>query len=40
MPFAAAWMQLEIIILSEVTQKEKDKYNMKISFWFGFFHRL
>ena len=28
MPFAARWMQLEIIILSEVSQKEKDKYRM------------
>ena len=28
MPFAATWMDLEIIILSEVSQKEKDKYNM------------
>ena len=28
MLFAAAWMQLEIIILSEVSQKEKDKYHM------------
>ena len=27
-PFAATWMDLEIIILSEVTQKEKDKYHM------------
>ena len=25
--FAATWMQLEIIILSEVSQKEKDKYH-------------
>ena len=24
MPFAAMWMQLEILILSEVSQKEKD----------------
>ena len=28
MPFAATWMQLEIIILSEVSQKKKDKYHM------------
>ena len=28
MPFAATWVQLEIIILSEVSQKEKDKYHM------------
>ena len=28
MPFAATWMQLEIIILSEASQKEKDKYHM------------
>ena len=28
MPFAATWMPLEIIILSEVSQKEKDKYYM------------
>ena len=27
MPFAA-WMELELIILSEVRQKEKDKYHM------------
>ena len=25
MPFAATWMQLEIFILSEISQKEKDK---------------
>ena len=24
MPFAATWMDLEIIILSEISQKEKD----------------
>ena len=28
MPFAATWMQPEIIILSEVSQKEKNKYRM------------
>ena len=28
MPFAATWMDLEMIILSEVRQKEKDKYHM------------
>ena len=28
MPSAATWMDLEIIILSEVSQTEKDKYHM------------
>ena len=28
MLFAATWIQLEIIMLSEVSQKEKDKYYM------------
>ena len=28
MPFAATWMDLEIIILTEVGQTEKDKYHM------------
>ena len=28
MPFAAIWMNLEIIILSEVSQEENDKYHM------------
>ena len=27
-PFAATWVDLETIILSEVTQKGKDKYYM------------
>ena len=27
MPFAATWMDLDIIILSEVNQTEKDKYH-------------
>ena len=30
-PFATTWMDLEIIILSEVNQTEKDKYHI-ISF--------
>ena len=28
MPFAATWMDLESIILSEVSQADKDKYCM------------
>ena len=28
MPFAATWMDLEIIIVSEVSQSEKDKFHM------------
>ena len=28
MPLAATWMDLEIIILSEVSEKEKAKYHM------------
>ena len=35
MPFAATWIQLEILILNEVSQKEKDKYHM-ISLTCGF----
>ena len=27
-PFATTWMELETLILSEVSQKEKDKYHM------------
>ena len=34
MPFAATWMGLEILIPSEVSQKETDKYHM-ISFISG-----
>ena len=28
MPFAATWIDLEIIIQSEVSQTERDKYHM------------
>ena len=27
-PFVATWMELETLILSEVSQKEEDKYHM------------
>ena len=30
MPFAATWMDLEIIILREINQKEKDKYHISL----------
>ena len=28
LPLAATWMELETVILSEVSQKEKDEYRM------------
>ena len=28
MPFATKWMDLELTILSEISQKEKDKYHV------------
>ena len=28
MPFVAMWMQLQVILPGEVSQKEKDKYHM------------
>lgn len=31
-PFAETWMDLEILILSEVTQKEKVKYHNYITY--------
>ena len=34
MPFAAIWMDLEITILSEANQREKDKYHV-ISLIYG-----
>ena len=33
MPFAATWAQLEILILSEAGQKEKDKYYIVSYMW-------
>ena len=33
MSFATTWMDLEIIILSEVSQTEKDKYNVISHMW-------
>ena len=33
MPLAATWIQLEVIILDEVSQKEKDKYHMISHTW-------
>ena len=33
MSFAATWMDLEIIILSEISQTEKDKYRMTSFMW-------
>jgi len=32
MPFAATWMELETLILSETSQKEKDKYHLYMEF--------
>jgi len=28
MPFATTWMEVETLILSEMSQKDKDKYHM------------
>jgi len=30
MPFSATWIDLEVIILSEVSQKEKDTYHVNL----------
>ena len=29
-PFAATWMELKILIRSEISQKEKDKYQISL----------
>ena len=33
LPFAATWMDLETVIVSEVSQKEKYKYHMISLIW-------
>ena len=33
LPFATAWMDLENIMLSEISQSEKDKYHMVSLIW-------
>ena len=33
MPFVATWMEPEILMLSEISQKEKDKYRMISLTW-------
>ena len=33
MTFAATWIEVETLILSEVSQKEKDKYHMIFHIW-------
>ena len=33
MPFAATWMELETLILNEVSQKKKDKYHIISHIW-------
>ena len=33
MPFAATWVELEILILSEVVRNTKDKYHMISHIW-------
>ena len=33
MPFATTWMDLESIVLSEVSQKAKDKWNVISQMW-------
>ena len=40
MPFVATWMDLEIVILSEVSQTQKDKYHMVLLICGIFFKRV
>ena len=39
MPFAATWMNLETVILSKLSHKEKDKYHM-ISLICGIYNNM
>ena len=32
-PFSATWMDLESVILTEVSQKEKEKYHLTSHMW-------
>ena len=38
MPFAATWMVLEMIILSKISQKKKDKQHYMISLTCGIYN--
>ena len=31
MPFAVTWMDLDIVILTKVSQKDKDKYHFRLT---------
>ena len=33
LPFAATWMDLEVIMLSEISQMQKDKYHIIFHIW-------
>ena len=33
LPFATTWMELEGVMLSEISQSEKDKYHMALLIW-------
>ena len=33
LPFVKTWMELEVIMLSEISQMEKDKYHMISQMW-------